>query len=98
MSLIEGGITISNEEQVSEIDININSQYDIKLPLNQSEKGNVYIALYDDQGKLIELKIYPISENIVTQLSKINTGKRIKVMCWDNETLQPQCNSVEINL
>ena len=98
LSLIEGGITISNEEQVSEIDININSQYDIKLPLNQSEKGNVYIALYVDLGKLFELKIYPISENIVSQFSKINSGKRIKVMCWDNETLQPQCNSVEINL
>ena len=98
VELVEGGITISAEEQVSEINVNINSEYDIQLYLNQIGKGNVYIALYDYQNKLAELKIYPISENITAELEKLNNGHHIKVMCWDGDTLQPMCSCEKINL
>ena len=98
ISLVDGGITISNGEQVSEINVNINSRYSVDLPVNYSENGIVYIALYNLEGKLIELKTCPISEIIPTELNLINMGKSIKLMCWDSVTLQPMCSYVQILL
>ena len=98
ISLVDGGITISNGEQVSEINVNINSRYSVDLPVNYSENGIVYIALYNLEGKLIELKTCPISEIIPTELNLINMGKSIKLMCRDSVTLQPMCSYVQILL
>ena len=90
--------TITNDGnlKVKDLDITAN-EIDFKVEPKLSVSDSVvYVGVYDDSGKLINVKSYTMSENIDVKLE--NKGNALKVMWWGDENCQPLADRIKINL
>ena len=61
---------------------------------NDNYDGVIIVALYDNAGRLLNLKEYAPQENITAEVPNSITYKSAKVMWWEDlNSLKPICEA-----
>lgn len=90
-----GAISVKNENSIS---VSVVDKVFIELTTENSFDGTVYIALYDHNDVLLEIETCTAKESITSEFKNMNMGKYIKVFWWDEQTLEPYCDSKQLDL
>lgn len=94
---INNGMPYLRNISTSKIVININSAYFAEFETIGRINGVIAVALYDNENRMLEIKMYSPEEGIPVTLDKINMGKYMKVMWWNSITdMKPICKSKTI--
>ena len=58
--------------------------------------GQFFVASYDEDGKMLDVKVYPAAEEVLAQVDKV--GSSVKVFWVDNQTsFTPVCATVPLS-
>ena len=58
--------------------------------------GQFFVASYDEDGKMLDVKVYPAAEEVLAQVDKV--GSSVKVFWVDNQTsFTPVCPTVPLS-
>lgn len=61
-----------------------------------NDDGVIYVAIYDNDGNLINIINYPASGNVPVELKK--EGSTIKIIWWGKTNITPLAKKVDINI
>ncbi|MBR0366162.1 MAG: hypothetical protein IJH94_05105, partial [Clostridia bacterium] len=94
---VDGVLSFSRESAHKENTMTVDPET-LTVTLSGDEiTGNVYAAMYDETGKLLEVKQYPASETVEVGFDDNAQASYVKVMWWRGE-MYPMCEAKTISL
>ena len=90
--------TITNDGNLKIKDLEITSDtIEFYVDHNESSSDSIiYIGIYDDSGKMVDIETYHALE--CDRVSLKNEGKTLKVMLWRARDMNPLADRIKINL
>ena len=85
--------------------IQIGSSFETKVTVagqtvtlvGQGENGKIIVAFYTENGKLLAVKTYDVTSNIIAD--DVNNAAKVKVMWWNGmNNMEPVCPAQTVNI